>query len=223
MFTRGRTHSDRRNRDRPDFGRRRRQIGPANTSANIPPESRRERHTIDTSARARSQHRGEVGLENTAAGLNENQHQPQQKQGDDDYKPSPLPPDEVNGEGLANDTSSHGYTSATYVHFSQQSDNGHDQTTLGDIEIRTGNHINHAPLSQTNIHPSASAYSSLSEYVSQQQAASNHALESWRAEASRDGPLRVVPELLSFSDWSYHPGNNFDQESETCATGGGTP
>ncbi|KAI0834026.1 hypothetical protein F5Y06DRAFT_280065 [Hypoxylon sp. FL0890] len=188
----------------------------------MPSESRREQHTVDTLTRANLQFRGELSLGITAASLNGNQHHPKQYQGIDIHEISSTSPYDENSERLANGTSSHGYASTVYMSSGQQAANGLGHTTSRDIDLHTGDHTHHVSPDQAEIQPPASIYSSLGEYVAQQQSARNYALEFWRAQSSRDGPLRVIPELLGFSDWSYSLGNDHDRESETGATVGGS-
>ncbi|KAI1406843.1 hypothetical protein F5Y13DRAFT_207441 [Hypoxylon sp. FL1857] len=212
-LTRGkRNHTAIRARERRTFRRRRRQIGPSNTSINIPAESRREQYTVDEPIRANSQRQGQLSLEITSTGLNGTQHHPKQDQEINNYEPSSTPPHGENSEQLANDT-----------FFGQQATDGYGYATLEALDLHIGNHAHHTAPNQAETQPPVAIYSDLGEYVAQEQAVPNFTLEIWRAQSSRDGPLRIVPELLGFSDWNYRLGNGYDRESDTGATGGRTP
>ncbi|KAI0112323.1 hypothetical protein F4776DRAFT_640871 [Hypoxylon sp. NC0597] len=222
MFNRKKIHTTRRTRERRRLRRRRRQLRQANTSVDIPPEGRRDQHTVDELTRDNTQYQSELGLEITTD-LNENHHRPRQYQVIDNYEPSSMPPRGENSERLIYDRYSRAYASADRAFFGQQAANNYDRPTLGGLDYRLGDHTHHVPPNQPEIQLPVLTYSNLGEYMAQQQVISDYTLETWRAQSLQDGPLRVVPELHDLRDWSHYLGSDYERESEAAATGGRTP
>ncbi|KAI0880166.1 uncharacterized protein GGS22DRAFT_175688 [Annulohypoxylon maeteangense] len=203
MFNQGRT-STTRGQERHSHRRRRRQVPQASPNA-ASLLCKIEQNTVNILALD--------NLERITNSHNEHGTHSRQLQDFGNPDPSSIFPHDEKGDQATYSTYFHDTRNAPYASLNQQDMDSHHHPDSGDSQLYQN---------QIEDHLEMSACSSLGQYVAHQELDRNFALESWRSQLVHEGPLRVIPELSGQSNFDHELGNwnNYDQISDTGATGG---